>query len=242
MPSSTDTLTGRVTEHADMETMTAELATCVIADLEAALEVRGKAVLAVSGGSTPADLYRTLSQAPIDWARITVLLVDERWVAPDAPGSNERFVRETLLQGPASAARLAGLKTPAASPFDAVETLQPDIAALGPPDVVILGMGADGHTASWFPHARGLDEALAPDGAAIAAIEARPSAVTGDHLQRMTLTRATLARAGRLLLMMRGADKRAALEAALGAGDVAEMPVRALLRAGNLPLDIHWTA
>ena len=242
MPSSTETLTGRVTEHDDMSAMTAELAARVIADLEAALKVRGKAVLAVSGGSTPADLYRTLSQAELDWPRITVLLVDERWVNPGEAGSNARFVHDTLLQDAASAARFVGLKTPAASPFDAVAALKPEIAALGPPDVAILGMGADGHTASWFPHARGLDRALEQDGATIAAIEARPSDVTGDHLQRMTLTRVALARAGRLILMIRGADKRAALEAALREGDIADMPVRALLRDDALPLDIHWTA
>ena len=242
MPSSTEILTGRFSAHADMAAMTAELATVLIADLSAALAARGQAVLAVSGGSTPAGLYRALSQAELDWPRVTVVLVDERWVGPDAPGSNEGFVRDTLLQGPASAAQFVGLKTPAASPFDAAAALEPVIAALGAPDVAILGMGADGHTASWFPHARGLEKALAPDGAAIAAIEARPSAVTGDHLQRMTLTRAALARAGRLVLMIRGADKRTALEAALGQGDVSDMPVRALLRDPDLPLDIHWTA
>ena len=199
-------------------------------------------MLAVSGGSTPADLYRTLSQAELDWPRITVLLVDERWVNPGEAGSNARFVHDTLLQDAALGARFVGLKTPAASPFDAVAALEPEIAALGPPDVAILGMGADGHTASWFPNARGLGEALSPDGAAVAAIEARPSEVTGEHLLRMTLTRAALARAGRLVLMMRGEDKRDALEAALGAGDIADMPVRALLRDDALPLDIHWTA
>lgn len=230
-----------VIRHDDMEAMTAAVARTVRDDLEAALADRGQAVLAVSGGSTPAGLYRELSRADIGWAHVTVVLVDERWVEPAEPGSNEGFVRRTLLNGPAAQARFVGLKAPGETPFDAVGAVARRVADLGPIDVAVLGMGADGHTASWFPHARGLDAALARDGARVAAVEARPSKVTGDHVMRMTLTLGALAEAGRLVLMMRGGDKREALQRALAGQVVADMPVRALLKDASLPLEIHWT-
>lgn len=241
MPSGTDAPLRPVQRHAGIEAMTAELAGRMAAVLEAAIRARGSALLAVSGGSTPAPLYRALSQLDIDWARVTVLLVDERWVEPVEAGSNEGFVRETLLTGKAADARFIGLKTPDPSPFDAVSGLAGQVQDAGRIDLAVLGMGNDGHTASWFPHARGLEAALSAEGPPVAAIEARPSAVTGDHLLRMTLTRAALKQARYLLLMIRGEDKLAALEAARAPGPVEDMPVRALLRDAALSLDIHWT-
>ena len=231
-----------LTEHPDMMAMTDVLAVEVEGLLAQAIADRGAAVLAVSGGSTPAPLYRRLANAPLDWSRITVVLVDERWVDSDDAGSNERFVRETLLTGRAADAGFVGLKTSAGSPLDAVDEVEARLRGLAyAPDVAILGMGVDGHTASWFPRARGLDRALSRTGGRVAAIQADRTDVTGAHTERMTLTFAVLAAARRLILMISGAAKRETLLQAVKDGPVADMPVRALLRDTTLPVEIHWT-
>jgi 6-phosphogluconolactonase len=230
-----------LTEHADGEAMASLLADRIRDDLSRALLERGTAVLAVSGGSTPAALYKRLSGADIDWTRVTIVLVDERWVDFDAPGSNAHFIHDTLLQGAAAKAQFIGLKTAAETPLDARDEVEARLADIGEPDVVVLGMGADGHTASWFPRAQGLDAALSMSGPRIAAVQAAQTDVTGPHTQRMTLTLGAIAPAERIVLMISGASKREALERALQDGPVADQPVRALLRARDLPLEVHWT-
>jgi len=231
-----------LTEHPDMMAMTDVLAAEVEGLLAQAIADRGAAVLAVSGGSTPAPLYRRLANAPLDWSRVTVVLVDERWVDAGMAGSNESFVRETLLTGAAADAAFVRLKTPADSPLYAVDEVEARLQGLPHTlDVAILGMGVDGHTASWFPRARGLDRALSRSGGLVAAIQADRTDVTGPHTERMTLTFAALAEAKRLILLINGAAKRETLLQAAKDGPVVDMPVRALLRDTALPLDIHWT-
>lgn len=240
MPSLTDTAMP-MTVHADADAMASRLCATIRDDLARAIAQRGRAVLAVSGGSTPAGLYRELSGSDLDWSRVSVVLVDERWVDPGEAGSNETFVRETLLAGPAAAAGFFGLKTPEASPLDAVEEVEARLAGLDVPDVVVLGMGPDGHTASWFPRAQGLDRALSLHGAKVAAVQAAQTDVTGPHVQRMTLTLGAIAQAKRIVLMIAGAAKRDTLERALTEGPEADLPVRAILRDAAMPLEIHWT-
>ena len=230
-----------MTVHPDADTMAERLAATLRDDLARTLAQKGEAVIAVSGGSTPAALYRKLADARLDWSRVTIVLVDERWVDPGEPGSNQTFVEQTLLSGQASKARFIGLKTAAETPLDGVEEVEARLADTGKPDIVILGMGPDGHTASWFPRAQGLDQALSRNGAMVAAVKADETDVTGRHTQRMTLTLGAIADASRILLMIAGAAKRDALERALQDGPVADLPVRAVLRARDLPLDIHWT-
>lgn len=229
------------TAHRDIHVMTADLSATVTGALADALLERGRASLAVSGGSTPKALYQALSSAPLDWSRVTVTLVDERWVEPGLAGSNETVVKTTLLQGRASAARFIGLKTGHATPEAGRDEAERRVSGAPRPfDVAILGLGTDGHTASWFPHAGGLEDAIAPDGPLTAAVQAHRSEVTGPFTERLTLTRAALSDARRLFMLIKGEDKRRAFETAQGPGRVEDMPVRALLRDETVRLETHW--
>lgn len=218
------------------------LAAAVTRTLQAAFAARGHASLIVSGGSTPAPLYRRLAATELDWAHIDLVLADERWVEPGADGSNEDFIRHTLLTEKAVSARFTGLKSAGAQPAYGLEATEARLKALPwPADCAILGMGDDGHILSWFPHAEGLDDALSPDGAFCAAISARPSPVTGTLTERITLTLRALSGVTLCALLIKGAAKHAALEKALLPGPVEDMPVRALLNRPDLELQIFWS-
>jgi 6-phosphogluconolactonase len=212
--------------------MTAAAASLAEASIREGLDRRGRALILLSGGSTPLPLYRALAALALDWARVTALLVDERWVGLDHPASNERAIREALLQGPGAEARLIGLKTGDATPREGLPRVGAHLAACAwPADLCVLGMGPDGHTASWFPNAEGLADALDEDGAQVAAIRARRSTVTGDAVDRVTLTLAPVLSARRILLLTSGSEKRAVYARARGSGPVDDMPVRALFAA-----------
>lgn len=196
------------------------------------LSARGRSLALLSGGSTPLPLYRSLARVQLDWARVTLLLVDERWVLADHASSNERAVRAEFVAGEAAAALVVGLKSRHESPPDAVAEIGTRLDSLAwPADLVILGMGQDGHTASWFPNAAGLADALNEDGARVAAIRARRSNVTGDIIDRMTLSAAAIVSARRILLLATGDEKRRIYARARGTGPVEDMPVRALFGA-----------
>jgi len=212
--------------------MAGRLADVIEAHLGRSLAERGSASFAVSGGSTPADLYRELSTRSLDWSNVRVVPVDERWVPPGTVGSNETLVRSTLIQNRAADAVFIGLWTGATSPAAGLEEGERRLDAVRfPLDVVVLGMGVDGHTASWFPDCAGLKGALAERGSRLAAITAKPSDVTGEYLDRMTFTLGAIRGAKEIALMISGNEKRAIFEKALDDGAVNDMPVRAILTA-----------
>ena len=164
-------------------------------------------------------------------------LADERWVEASSADSNERLVRNHLLQNHATEARFIGLKTPAASAESGAEQCQQQLSALPDSlDVVILGMGEDGHTASFFPGAIALSRALDPQ-TTIDCLALTPS--TAPH-ERMTLTLPRLLRCDQLYLHLCGNAKLSVLDQARQSGPVEEMPVRAVLRQSQSPLAIYW--
>lgn len=213
------------------------LADAVATHLAERLLIAPRASLVVSGGSTPLPFFKALREKPLDWARIDVLLADERWVPEDDDASNTRLVRENLLQGPASEARYLSIKQPGETPVDGLGAVEAALAELHLPlDVLILGMGNDGHTASLFPDAPELDEALDTDSAAIVFPMTPPS----QPQQRITLTLRALSQAGFTALHLKGDDKLKTLQAACSdIEQVKEMPIRAFLKPG---LKIFWSA
>lgn len=225
----------------DAESAAIALASAVEARLREGLARRGRASLVASGGSTPKRLYQILSGADLDWSKVTVVLADERWVDPGMSGSNETFLKNQLLTGRAAAAGFIGLKTPDATPREGLAEIERRLnAAPHPFDAVVLGMGADGHTLSWFPDAEGLEDALATDGARAAAVTAHRSEVTGPFIQRATLTLGALHKARFCALLISGEAKRSIWRDAAGPGLVQTMPVRALMRDAGIELQTYW--
>ena len=220
------------------EALAEALAGGVAAVLGGAIATRGVATLAVSGGSTPKLLFERLSQIDIDWHDVTVTLVDERWVPETNQRSNGALLRTHLLKDKAAAARFLPLYVDTDTPDAAKDDLHDRFQRVTRPfDVVILGMGNDGHTASFFPGADALGEAIDPDGREpVVAITA-----PGAGEPRVTLTLPMLIDARFLALHIEGADKLATYEKAAEAGPATDMPVRAVLRAGRTePINVFW--
>lgn len=204
----------------------AALAKHVAADLHAALETRGSASIAVSGGSTPAPFLAALAKEPLDWAKVSVTLTDERQVSFDSPRSNARLVAENLLQGEAAKAKFVPLFV------EGQETEETDrlvSASIAPLDVCVLGMGDDMHTASLFPGTPGLAQMLDVNGDALVALAVPP---TADEA-RVTLTAAALATASQTYLLIKGSGKRSALDEAMRTDDPLVAPIRSVLDAAK---------
>jgi 6-phosphogluconolactonase len=183
-------------------------ASALVNALTDGIAAKGAASLALAGGSTPAPVYRLLSQATLEWSKVAVTLTDERKVAADHPDSNERMLRQTLLTGAAAEARFAPLE---------------EAADLTPFDGVLLGMGEDGHFASLFPGNPALGEGL--EGVSLT-IDV-PAGEPAPPQPRSSLTLKALSGARTTLLVVTGGAKRALLERADG------LPVAVLIEAAR---------
>jgi 6-phosphogluconolactonase len=222
------------TTKPDIDALAKAVADRIVADAAAAIEARGTASLILSGGSTPEPVYDLLADAELDWGRITVTLADERWVPGDDERSNARLLAQTLFAGPARAARFIPLYR-GASPDEDAAAASSALAELARPfDVLLLGMGNDGHTASLFPGGDRLDQALAPDCPDMVL----PLRAEGAGVARLTLTLPALVDARNILLMFAGAEKAAVFATASQDGPVADMPIRSVLRHAEAAVDV----
>ena len=213
------------------------LADAVVENLNAGLDERGVASLAVSGGSTPKRFFEVLSaRDDVDWENVAVTLVDERWVDESSDRSNARLVKENLLTGPAAVAAFAPLYAETPEP-DATGIAKANTAVScvpSPFDAVILGMGNDGHTASFFPGGDTLADALTSEGPTLA-IRA-----PGAGEPRVTFTLPRLLDTRALYLHIEGDEKAQVLDKALETGPVETMPVRAVLSQSHVPVSLYW--
>jgi 6-phosphogluconolactonase len=222
----------------DLDALSRALAQRLAADLDEAIAERGSASLVVSGGRSPAKLFGYLRRQPVEWSRVFVTLADERWVDPSNPASNERLVREGLLRDGAGAARFQGLKNGASTPELGAESAWQSLAGFPRPfDVLVLGMGDDGHTASLFPGSphlsQALDEAAAPGCIGMLA-PAPPQA-------RLSLNLAALLDSRRIVILITGQEKWLTYSAACEPGPAPQMPVRAVLRQRRTPVEVVWS-
>lgn len=217
--------------------LAAGLADKVAEALSAAIATRGSASIAVSGGSTPKAFFQELSSRVLDWDKVTITLVDERFVPPDNPRSNHLLVNANLLKDKAAAAQFLPLYQPAADAKKSAVIATRETRGIDDPfDIAIVGMGGDGHTASFFPGGNNLKLALDPNTPrGIITMEA-----DGAGEPRLTFTFSSLQDARLLVLHIEGESKKEVLAKAEQPGDEMEMPIRAFLRRAASPLQIYW--
>ena len=216
-------------EYSDREMLIIEVAQKIVGDLKTALLTQENVSFVVPGGTTPGPIFDILCAADIEWNRVHVMLSDERWVPDDNDRSNAKLLRDRLLVNRAAAAKFTPFYVPDVEVADACKDLSEKLKSEWPISVLVLGMGADMHTASLFPQANGLDAALSADADALLPIQAE------GQEQRVTLSAPVLNSAISKHIVIFGDDKRAALDVAKGSlPEVA--PVAAVLDGAT----IHW--
>jgi|SRR5271154_1250733 len=222
----------------DAASQAAAVAEELAAALRQAIAERGTASLVLSGGRTPELMLAVLATRPLPWPQLQITLVDERFVAVSDPASNEHLIRTSLLRDAAGAARFYGLMSEAEDPPAAAAAAWKRLAQIPRPfDVVMLGMGEDGHFASLMPGSAGLQAALTEE-ADPACIATHPPLAP---YERLSLNLAALLQSRSVRLQINGAAKWALYQRALAAGDREELPIRAVLRQSRVPVVVYWS-
>jgi 6-phosphogluconolactonase len=217
-------------EYPDRDALMLDLADVIATELSSALDHNERASLCVPGGTTPGPIFDTLSSVSLAWERIDVLLNDERWVPESSDRSNTALLKRRLVTGKAASANLVPLYADFATPEEGLDGLMPAIEATLPLDVLLLGMGADMHTASLFPGADQLELGLSDKAPTLLAMRA-----PGAPEPRITLSAKALKSALSIHILITGPEKREALERALTLKPE-HAPIAALLPNAK----VHW--
>ena len=222
----------------------AELADAVAGDvgfiIESALDARGQAIIALPGGKTPETIFTRLAQAKMDWKRVTIIPTDDRLVPVTDPLSNVAMMAKAFLP---LGARVLPLTSAAAEDYRmAGKAADARLQELHwPPDLVWLGVGSDGHTASIFA-GPDFDEALnGPKGRRALGVMPDPLPAQAP-VPRVTLSRAAILSARAIMIALTGAEKRRVLEQAIEDGASSNTPIGRVLAEAEQPIDIHWSA
>ncbi|WP_420600449.1 6-phosphogluconolactonase [Neptuniibacter sp.] len=222
----------KVFDHAEQasDALSNELNTII----QNAVKIQGKATIALSGGSTPVPMFKALNQMPLPWNKMVIALVDDRWLPPTHPDSNEALVTQHLLGYHLENTNFIGFWEPDGDIQSAESKCNTSLASKLPDllDAVVLGMGNDGHTASLFPQAPQLEYALNTASACCAI-----SPITAPH-ERMTMSANRLLASSNRFLHLKGKDKLETLKNAVLGNDVKVMPIRLFLKH---PLTIYWS-
>lgn len=225
-------------QFANQEDLISALADRVVTALRKSIAEEGQASLAVSGGRSPVPLFQTLAKTPLPWEKVTITLIDERWVPRNHDDSNEKLVRDNLIQGEATAACFIPLKNDEDTPQKGEAKLNTVLAILPKTlTIAVLGMGEDGHTASFFPHAETLRQALDLDsGKSCQWIEPR----TASH-SRMTLTLPRILASREVILHISGKAKKLVYDRAMNGNEAVEaLPVKSILNQLQSPVNVYW--
>ncbi len=217
----------------DSETLVVDLTERIRQLLTQSIDENGRASMAVSGGRTPVDLFEAVSKLKLDWSKVDLTLVDERWVEVKHKDSNESLVKKHLMKNNASKVSFTSLMGSSKSAKDGQAECEKSLQSIKQPfDVIILGMGNDGHTASLFPCCEELNEAMDPSNSQ------RCIATTPKNApyERMSLTYAAIKSAKNLILHLNGSDKLTTLELAMSCKDAKKMPIFAFIEK---PLEIY---
>lgn len=216
--------------YPDRDMLAIDLASHLAGELRNALDHKERVLLSVPGGTTPGPIFDDLCAADLDWSRVDIVLNDERWVPEDSPRSNTKLLRERLTVNRAAAATLVPLVADAPEPEGALDALSQGLGAKLPIDVLLLGMGADMHTASLFPGADNLTRALAADAPVLL-----PMRAPGAPEPRITITAPVLNAAIIKHIVITGEDKMAAIETASNHA-FEDAPIASVMSGAT----IHW--
>ncbi len=222
----------KIETYPDRDMLAIDLANTLAGELESCLFHHDFASFAVPGGTTPGPIFDVLCAADLDWSRVHVMLTDERWVPEDHARSNTALVRERLLTNRAAKAVFVPFYRPGVSAFDAAADVSATFAGKLPISVLLLGMGEDMHTASLFPKAPGLAQAMASDAPPLVAV-----APPDQPEERISLSANVLDGAMSKHLVIMGEAKRHALEMAMTLPAI-DAPIGAVMDGGTA----HWAA